>query len=336
MELVSVIVPAYGNPPGLNKTLRSLAALEDTYFEIIVVDDASPEPLSLPPGISKASLIRLNRNQGAGMARNEGAKRARGGILAFTDSDCAVPKDWLKIIRRAFQDDSVDAVAGTFILEPQRSAITWLRALESTYYHLHERRLVHCFTSSNFAIRKPIFEESAGFPPLRIGEDLILGYRLYLAGHEILWLPELKVAQDFRPTFRQYFKQQHQWSAAALSISLQYPEVNRMKWPVRKTSPNLQLILSLLFFFLWPFLPPYAGLVLLGFLLALNAPFLVYAKEKSSIWTAVKVFIAVIFWRNLAWMSAVFSVVLTKPALFIGAFRSRAFPSRSRAPVPRP
>jgi glycosyltransferase involved in cell wall biosynthesis len=341
-ELVSIVIPVYNNPDGLLKTLESIRSLEDADCEVFAVDDGSARPLVLPSEFQWCRVVRLPKNQGTGLARNEGVRQSKGTILAFTDSDCAVPPDWLKTIRGIFADPKIQAAGGTFADETQTSAIQWLRFLESTFYHLHEPVMVNCFTTSNFTVRRAAFELAGGFPPMRIGEDLILGYKLSKLGIEVLWQPALRVRQNFRPTPVSYFRQQTNWSLAIFKISLIYPEVYFLKWPVRRGTLNLQLGILLTSSFLVPILlyrQPAAALVLaavaFGFLLMLNAKFLSYAAGKTGPVNVVKIFLFAVFWRNLAWIAAIFSVILRHPVFFVaGAPRIVLQGLRKSAPSP--
>jgi len=322
-ELISIIIPVYNNPDGLLKTLKSIRRLEDDHYEVYAVDDGSAQPVVLPAEFQWCRIIRLPKNQGTGLARNAAVRESKGTILAFTDSDCSVPPDWLKVIRGIFADPAIHAAGGTFAEQEQTNAILWLRFLESTFYHLHEPTMVNCFTTANFAIRRAAFELADGFPPMRIGEDLVLGYRLCKLGIEVLWQPALTVQQNFRPTLMKYFQQQANWSAGVLKISLVYPEVHFLKWPVRRGTLNMQLgilAVSLATLPVLLFRAPGAALPMataaFGLLLLLNRTFLSYAASKTSLTNTVKIFFLAVFWRNSAWLWAILSVLIKHPAIF--------------------
>lgn len=90
--MVSVIIPAFGRQRTLALALRSAAGQslpEDCELEIIVVDDASPEPIQKPNGFANTTLLRLQQNAGAAGARNAGIEASRGDYIAFLDSDDA-------------------------------------------------------------------------------------------------------------------------------------------------------------------------------------------------------------------------------------------------------
>ncbi len=83
---LSVIVPAFGRE---RETARAVASAlsQDVDLEIIVVDDGSPEPVSLPFDDARVRIARLDRNGGAAHARNVGVANSRAGWIAFLDSD---------------------------------------------------------------------------------------------------------------------------------------------------------------------------------------------------------------------------------------------------------
>ena len=88
---VSVVIPYSG---GAAPLARTLAALErQTYpvglFEVIVVDDASPQPLARPSDtpLDLRILREDDVGHGAAWARNRGVRAARHDILVFLDGD---------------------------------------------------------------------------------------------------------------------------------------------------------------------------------------------------------------------------------------------------------
>ncbi len=89
-ELISVIIPSYNRKDKLPVCIESV--LNQTYsnIELIVVDDASTDGTKeLFNEISDSRLIylRYDENHGACYARNYGAERSHGKIIAFQDSD---------------------------------------------------------------------------------------------------------------------------------------------------------------------------------------------------------------------------------------------------------
>lgn len=82
----SVIVPTYGRPDFLDEAIRSVLDQTVDDLEVVVVDDASPVPPSVPDD-PRVRLVRRTTNGGAAAARNTGIAAARGRWLTFCDDD---------------------------------------------------------------------------------------------------------------------------------------------------------------------------------------------------------------------------------------------------------
>lgn len=86
---VSVVIPAYGLPDYLNEAVESVCRQTFSDYEIIVVDDGSPEEVvdryKLPPHVL---FIRHEEHFGIGArTRNTGLREAKGAYIAFLDQD---------------------------------------------------------------------------------------------------------------------------------------------------------------------------------------------------------------------------------------------------------
>ena len=89
-ELISVVIPTYNRKDKLPACIASVLAQTYPNLEVIVVDDASTdgtERLFDRGTDPRVHYVRYGDNRGACYARNLGAQRAHGSILAFQDSD---------------------------------------------------------------------------------------------------------------------------------------------------------------------------------------------------------------------------------------------------------
>jgi glycosyltransferase involved in cell wall biosynthesis len=87
---VSVIIPAYRVATFIREALDSVFAQSFTDFEVIVINDGSPDTAELEQAIEsyRGKITYLEQsNQGAGAARNAGLRIARGLFVAFLDGD---------------------------------------------------------------------------------------------------------------------------------------------------------------------------------------------------------------------------------------------------------
>src|ERR1035438_221584 len=90
IPLVSVIIPAYRAAASIAATLESVLAQTFRDYEIIVVNDGSPDSEAVETALEpyRARIVYLRQqNQGPGGARNTGILTARGKYIALLDAD---------------------------------------------------------------------------------------------------------------------------------------------------------------------------------------------------------------------------------------------------------
>jgi glycosyltransferase involved in cell wall biosynthesis len=100
---ISVVVPTYNRRKLLRDAIMSLfhQTYPDDRYEIIVVDnsstDGTEEMMATLQQTSPCALRYFRKdNEGPGASRNMGVSQAKGPVIAFTDSDCAAEKNWLR------------------------------------------------------------------------------------------------------------------------------------------------------------------------------------------------------------------------------------------------
>ena len=88
--IVSIVMPVYNAASYIGETLDSVFQQTFTDYEVIVINDGSPDTVkleqALEPYIGRIRYIK-QENLGAGAARNEGLRAAQGEFIAFLDAD---------------------------------------------------------------------------------------------------------------------------------------------------------------------------------------------------------------------------------------------------------
>jgi len=95
---VSIIIPTYRHRDFIRRTLDSVFAQTMRDYEVIVINDGSPDDTkSVLEPLIKANRIRYveQENQGQSNARNRGIEMAKGEYIAFLDDDDLWPADKL-------------------------------------------------------------------------------------------------------------------------------------------------------------------------------------------------------------------------------------------------
>lgn len=103
MPRFSVIVPTYKVQPYLHDCLRSVLGQDFTDFELIAVDDHSPDSCGaiIDDAAARDPRVRpvhLTENVGLGLARNAGLRQATGDYILFLDGDDTLAPGALRAI----------------------------------------------------------------------------------------------------------------------------------------------------------------------------------------------------------------------------------------------
>lgn len=109
MDKISVIIPVYGAEKTLSKCLESV--MQQTYqnFELLLIDDGSPDRSGAicDEWAGKDARIRVFHQSNAGVsdARNKGLEQAEGKYICFVDSDDWVEPNYLHALYTSLLPD---------------------------------------------------------------------------------------------------------------------------------------------------------------------------------------------------------------------------------------
>jgi glycosyltransferase involved in cell wall biosynthesis len=192
--LVSVIVPVYLGAPYIADTLDSVLAQSFTSYEIIVVNDGSPDTEDLErvldPYRSRIRYI-VQDNRGQAGARNTGIRESRGTFVAFLDQDDQWEPEFLSFQTGTLQTDPGLDVhycdVRIFGDSPRsgRSAMEFTPSNGDATFHALIRKdctVLNCAALSRkeTVVRVGMFDES-----FRYGEDIGLWLRIVRQGGRI-------------------------------------------------------------------------------------------------------------------------------------------------------
>jgi cellulose synthase/poly-beta-1,6-N-acetylglucosamine synthase-like glycosyltransferase len=240
---VTVVVPVWNGEETIQQLLESLQKLDydRNKVDVIVVDGNSVDKTQEIVKKYPVKLIIENR-RGLNRARNTGIKCGNGEIIAFTDSDCIVPKNWITKIVENFKDPKVSCVGGS------------AKALDSDFVSQYADnsivRLMPCFTKReelekvkpffrhpagcNMAYRRRVTEEVGYFDEnIQYGFDEVeFADRVCSAGYKMVLDPEVFVWHKHRSTLVEFLKQNFQYGKGSGLVLKR----NRLKDSVSKWS----------------------------------------------------------------------------------------------------
>lgn len=223
----TVIVATRERPESLRTCIGSLLALDYPWFEIVVVDndpqtDATAEMVRCEFPGGQVRYVREER-RGLAAAHNCGIDAAAGDLLAFTDDDVVVDRDWLAALAEGFTLDE-DVVAVTGLIRPMELRTRAQMLLEQhggfgkgfapQVFDLsakgHDDPL-YPFTAgqlgsgANMAFDAAALREMGGFDPAmgtgtlaRGGDDLLALFSVVASGHRLVYQPGAVVFHQHR------------------------------------------------------------------------------------------------------------------------------------------
>lgn len=203
----SIIIPVHGQLRYTRHCLTALAACQTRRsFEVIVVDDASPDETSaVLASCSGLRLLTLEQNLGFVKACNRGAECARGEVLVFLNNDTQVQPGWLDALLETFQSSADVGVVGSKLIFPhgrlqEAGGIVFNDGTCWNYGHLDEPgrpqysylREPDYVSGASLAIRRELFRVLGGFDEAYSPgyyEDVDLAFRVRAAGYRLCYQP---------------------------------------------------------------------------------------------------------------------------------------------------
>jgi glycosyltransferase involved in cell wall biosynthesis len=190
---LSVVIPVRDDPR-LGACLDSLASqsLDRTAFEVLVVDEAgAPGTRTL---VERAGARYVVARGGAYAARIAGVAAARGAVLAFTDSDVTLPRDWLATIDELFRDPACDVATGPSASSSASRIAGWIQDIDDSRWVRAAAAPDHAIVETrNLAVRREVLRQVPFDLAFRNAGDLDLGIRLRRAGYSIRVVDAMRV-----------------------------------------------------------------------------------------------------------------------------------------------
>jgi exo-beta-1,3-glucanase (GH17 family)/cellulose synthase/poly-beta-1,6-N-acetylglucosamine synthase-like glycosyltransferase len=232
---VSIHVPAYNEPPAmLIETLDALARLDYPDYEVLVIDNNTPdEAVWRPVGAHCAKLGERFRffhvaplaGFKAGALNYALARTAaEAEIVAVIDSDYVVDAGWLRDLTPAFQDPRIALVqAPQDYRDGGESAFKAMCYAEYRgFFHIgmitrNERNAIIQHGTMTM-VRRSRLVALGGWAEWCITEDAELGLRIFEAGYDARYVP-VNYGRGLMPdTFIDFKKQRFRWAYGAMQI----------------------------------------------------------------------------------------------------------------------
>jgi glycosyltransferase involved in cell wall biosynthesis len=160
---VSVVVITRNEEKNIRDCLDSIVSMDYDGYEVVVADsssDRTPQIVKSYRGV----VLRKVDGPGFGHARNVGVSAARNEIIAFTDADCIVPRNWLRVLVAGF-GKGVAGVGGSSYPPPASPYLgVCIACLGFPAGGVTgTESMGNCLSTCNAAFRKDVLEELGGF-----------------------------------------------------------------------------------------------------------------------------------------------------------------------------
>jgi len=221
IKMISVIVPTFNSERSIKACLNSI--LNQNFkekYEIIVVLDKRTNDKTLyivreyKKNFKNIKLLICNR-KGSGAARNFGVKYAKGKYILFTDSDCRVSRNWIRLLVTKLKKtkNNIAVIGGSDPFLRKKGFFNNLMRLDNKFRTSPKGGYTNFIDTDNFGIKSSIFKRIGGFDEnLYAGEDVDFSSKIQKMGLKLYFDPKIKVYHDKNYPLFYFVKESYQHS----------------------------------------------------------------------------------------------------------------------------
>lgn len=233
----SIVIPTKNESRFIATCLDSLQSLDypKDRLEIIIVDGFSTDNTR---EIAERRRVRvaLNPKQTEPAGRNLGFAISKGDLVAFTDADCIIDRNWLKNSLKYFADEKVAGLGGINLTPETDGAFgkavgfVFSQPIFSpgTYYAriLKEVKKVPHLPWCNAIYRRAILEKVMPIDDsLLFCADVDLNRRINAMGYDLLYTPDAFVWHHRRSSPKSLWTQMHKFAIARVQVSRKHHDM---------------------------------------------------------------------------------------------------------------
>ena len=214
---ITAVLSTRNRGPAVANAVRTIIENDHPDFEVIVLDQSDDDltQRSLAPFLSDPR-VRYLRSSGRGRSAglNAAIREAPGELVAITDDDCTVPRNWLREFEAAFAIDSkIGIVFGNVLPAPHDSAVGcipgYVRQSPFLAKGPRDKWQVEGIGAC-MGVRRSAWQSLEGFDEMlgagarfQAGEDGDLAWRALYAGHWVYETPAVHVTHHGLRTWAQ-------------------------------------------------------------------------------------------------------------------------------------
>lgn len=223
---ISVVMPVYNVEKYLKGAVASILSQSYDNFELILVDDCSPDSCGemcdeIAKGDARVKVIHKPVNQGLGLARNTGMEHCTGDYITFVDSDDTVESDTLEklagfidggkyqIVAFGLVQDYINAdgeIAFSDEIKADEEMQAFNRADIARAAMQMDLQRIFPYACNKIYSRAFLQENSLLFDETKLMEDFVFNIAVFAKAESLLVVPDV---------FYHYMKPMHETLASA-------------------------------------------------------------------------------------------------------------------------
>jgi GT2 family glycosyltransferase len=212
LRTVTAVMLAYGAEEWLEPAVRAVLASTGVDIDVVVVDNGcTTDAVTRVKDLPGVTVLRPTGNLGFTGGCNLGAAQARGGYLAFVNSDAVVAPDALAKLASVAAEPGVGLAMGSIRLATDPATIntagnpltyfgiSWAGGCYEPADRYATRRSVTCGSGCCFVVTAATWRELGGFPDeyFAYHEDSELSLRLWQRGRSVEYVPTAVVVHHY-------------------------------------------------------------------------------------------------------------------------------------------
>lgn len=232
MPNYSVIVPVYNRPDEISELLESLCLQSYTDFEVLILEDNSPNKSDLVVDSFRDRLdVRYFFLPGTDRSyrRNYGMEQAKSDYFVLYDSDCVIPPGYFEAVEKALKADFCDCFGGPdnaddSFSDMQKAVNYSMTSFFTTGGIRGGKKQLETYNprSFNMGISRKAFEKTKGFRSM-IGEDIDFSLRVRELGMQTKLYHEAFVYHKRRVDLKRFYNQVNTFGKSRIVLTKAHP-----------------------------------------------------------------------------------------------------------------
>jgi cellulose synthase/poly-beta-1,6-N-acetylglucosamine synthase-like glycosyltransferase/peptidoglycan/xylan/chitin deacetylase (PgdA/CDA1 family) len=276
---VAVIVPAYNEEAGIERSVRSIARSEYPDFEVLVVDDGSDDRTAeIVEGLEleRVRLIRQDNGGKAG-ALNTGIELSDSDVVVMVDGDTLFEEGTLRALVAPMVDAEVAAVSGNTKVGNRRGLLGRWQHIEYVIGFNLDRRMYDVLQATPTvpgavgAFRRDVLVEVGGVPADTLAEDTDLTLAIGRTGRRVVYAEYARAWTEAPSSVSALWRQRYRWSFGTMQAVFKHRSAIFTRDPKQRRIGRRALPYMLLFQIALPIAAPLIDLFTLYGLLFTGA-----------------------------------------------------------------